>query len=68
MERMNWKQLITDLKTAGLGQEQIAQACGCSQATVSELLHSPTKQPSHPLGEALRALHRKHLRKIRVAA
>lgn len=53
---MNWKLLIADLKAAGWTQPQIAAACGCGQATISELANGTTKDPRDSLGQALRAL------------
>lgn len=54
---MDWKQLIADLKARGMSQPQIAEACNCAQATISELATGKTTDPRHALGEALRALH-----------
>lgn len=53
---MNWKLLIAELKAAGWTQPQIAAACGCGQATISELANGTTKDPRDSLGQALRAL------------
>ena len=62
---MNWNNLISDLQSIGITQSEMAQECGCSQATISELLCSPTKQPAHPLGEALIKIHARNRKKIR---
>jgi len=53
---MNWKNLIQSLTTQGLTQKQIADACGCSQASISDLSTGKTKAPSFPLGVALMKL------------
>lgn len=54
---MDWKQLIAELMARPMSQTQIAAACGCGQATISDLASGNTKEPRHSLGEALRALH-----------
>lgn len=66
---MNWKQLIEQLHTVGLNQMQIAEACGCTQPTISDLKTGRTKAPTFKTGVALQQLHHKNLRRIaRVAA
>jgi len=60
---MDWKLIITELVASGSTQVQIAAVCGCSQATISELLRGLIKQPSYPIGEALLSMHKKHSRK-----
>ena len=62
---MNWNNLIFELQSAGITQSEMAMECGCSQATISELLCNPTKQPAHPLGEALIKIHARNRKKIR---
>lgn len=54
---MNWKNLIADLQARGLSQPQIAAACECGQATISDLARGRTEDPRDSLGQALRALH-----------
>lgn len=56
---MDWKQLIAEIRAGGLSQPQIASACGCGQATISDLASGVTKDPRDSLGQALRALHAK---------
>lgn len=68
MRLMDWKKLIADLKIAGFSQEQIAQACGCGQTTISELMTGKTKNPGYSVGEAIKSFHRKNAHKIRAAA
>lgn len=54
---MDWKIVIAEIQEYGrLTQPQIAEKCGCGQATVSELARGVTEQPRHALGEALLAL------------
>ena len=64
---MNWNTIIFDLQSAGVTQSEMAKECKCSQATISELLCSPTKQPAHPLGEALIKIHARNRKKISAA-
>ena len=54
---MDWKLLIAELRAHGLSQPQIAAACDCGQATISDLASGKTDDPRHSLGQALRALH-----------
>jgi predicted XRE-type DNA-binding protein len=51
--RCPWSQIIADIQKRGLSQAQIAQACGCAQATISDLAKGATTEPRHALGEAL---------------
>lgn len=54
---MDWKIIIADIQRHGkLTQPQIAEKCGCGQATVGDLARGNTEQPRHSLGEALLAL------------
>jgi predicted XRE-type DNA-binding protein len=55
---MNWTSIISRLQERGLSQAQIAAACGCGQATISDLARSGggTKEPRFSLGKALIAL------------
>lgn len=54
---MDWKKLIAELQAQGLTQPQIAERCGCGQATISDLASGKTGDPRHSLGQALKALH-----------
>lgn len=55
---MDWKKIIAEIRSAGqLTQPQIANQCGCGQATISGLSIGTTRQPRHSLGVALLALH-----------
>lgn len=54
---MYWKIIIADIVRHGkLTQPQIAEACGCGQATISDLAVGNTKEPRHSLGAALLVL------------
>lgn len=57
---MNWISIISHLIAAGLTQQRIAAACGCSQAAISEIARGRVGEPRHGLGEKLLALHREH--------
>lgn len=57
---MDWKIIIADIVRHGkLTQPQIADACECGQATISDLALGKTEQPRHSLGVALLALFEK---------
>lgn len=53
---MDWKAIVAELKTLRLTQEQIAEACGCRQTTISALSRGKTRNPGHDLGQKLTAL------------
>ncbi|MBT2299234.1 helix-turn-helix domain-containing protein [Variovorax paradoxus] len=50
---MSWQSIIADIQKRGLSQAQIATACGCGQATISDLAKGSSKEPRHALGESL---------------
>lgn len=57
MRCMTWQQTIAEIqKLSELTQPQIAAICGSGQATISDLARGKTKDPSHSLGESLKAL------------
>ena len=64
---MNWQSLIADIQTRGMSQSQIASACDCGQATVSELANGKNTNPSFKLAQALIALHKSATRRRAVA-
>jgi len=54
---MDWKIIIAEIQEYGhLTQPQIAEKCGCGQATISELARGETKHPRYPVGAALKEL------------
>lgn len=54
---MDWPQLIKELADAKVTQAQIAEACGVTQSTVSEVSRGIIKSPSYTFGTRLIALH-----------
>lgn len=50
---MNWQDLIGELSQLGYSQPQIAEKCGCGQATVSDLARGITANPSFKIGKGL---------------
>ena len=50
---MSWKTIIAEIQKRGLSQAQIASACKCGQATISDLAKGSTSEPRHKLGQAL---------------
>ena len=54
---MDWKRLLTELGDAGWTQAQIAERCGVSQNTVSDLERGATANPRFAFGNALLVLH-----------
>lgn len=61
---MDWQSLIADLTAAGLTQVEIAEACKCTQPTISELANGKTTHTRYEIGDGLRGLHAKHARAI----
>lgn len=55
---MDWKQLVLEIKGAGMTQEQIADFIGVSAGTLSELINGKIIEPRWSRGDALIALHR----------
>jgi transcriptional regulator with XRE-family HTH domain len=53
---VDWKLIIAEIQRHGYSQPQIAAACGCAQATVSDLASGVTKDPRHSLGKKLETL------------
>jgi transcriptional regulator with XRE-family HTH domain len=64
---MDWKLIISELQSAGITQVQIAQICGCGQATVSELRTGLIFRPNYELGTKLLDLRKRNIRKINKA-
>ena len=54
---MNWTLLISDLKSHGLSENQIAAEVGCGQASINEIGGGKTTNPRYNLGRALVELH-----------
>ncbi|WP_310626694.1 helix-turn-helix transcriptional regulator [Limnohabitans sp.] len=50
---MNWKQIISDLSDRGYTQPKLAEACGCGQATISDMATGKTKSPRYEVGAKL---------------
>lgn len=64
---MDFKTLLQDLKAAGLTQKQVAERCGCSQVTVSDLARGVTNDPSFSIGRCIVALHARKAKRRKVA-
>ena len=60
---MNWKNIIAELQAWGVTQPQIAAACGCAQATISDLATGKSTEPRYALGRAIEALHKERSEK-----
>lgn len=60
---MDWKQLLVDLKGAGLAQQDIADYCKVAQSSVSDLARGKTTEPAFSFGQALVRLHKRTLGK-----
>lgn len=60
---MDWKQIVADIQASGVSQVQIAEACGCSQATVSELATGKNCDPRASIALRVLQLHKKALRR-----
>jgi predicted XRE-type DNA-binding protein len=63
---MNWKTQIYSIQAKhGLSQQQIARYCGCSQATISDLVNGVIKVPNFEIGTYLVDLEKASRAKIR---
>lgn len=58
MRAMDWKQLVAEIRGAGLSQAEIGSRLGKSQVWVSELASGRYANPKWDDGQALIALHR----------
>lgn len=54
---MDWKKLIGELLAENMTQVQIAEVCGVSQSTISDLYRLNDRSCSFALGSKLTALH-----------
>jgi transcriptional regulator with XRE-family HTH domain len=50
MQPINWPEILGGLIRSGKTQPQIAEACGCTQSTVSDLLNGNAKNPRTSTG------------------
>jgi len=57
MASMNWKIIISQLKQAGLTEQQIADSVKLSQSSIHRLASGEAKDTSYRSGSALMALH-----------
>ncbi|MBN8493225.1 MAG: helix-turn-helix domain-containing protein [Burkholderiales bacterium] len=53
MQQIPWPELIAGLIRSGLTQPQLAEAAGCGQSTISELLRGKTTDPRTSTGLVL---------------
>ena len=60
MTAIDWPQIIDALKAKGVTQPDLALACGCGQATISDIRRGNTKDPRTSLGLRLLALATHH--------
>ena len=56
---MDWKKIVADLADAGHTQLDLAEKCGCSQPTSSDIATGNTKDPKASIAIVLSDLHRK---------
>lgn len=60
MQPIDWPRILGDLIATGMTQPRIADACGCGQSTVSELLNGRAKNPRTDTGLLLLKLAHAH--------
>lgn len=53
---MDWPATIEKLLKGGWTQKRLAEACGCAQATISDLARGKTADPSYAVGKELERL------------
>jgi predicted transcriptional regulator len=56
--RINWAQVLRELRAAGVGQNAVADFAETSQAAISRLATGGTEDPAHSVGERILELHR----------
>ena len=56
IEGMDFKKIIAELIAGGMTQTQIADSCGCSQSTISDIATGEITNPAYRIGAALVAL------------
>ena len=55
---IDWPAIIREIRKRGrMRLIDIAAACDCSEAALSDLVTGRSREPRHALGERLRALH-----------
>ena len=60
---MDWKLIIQQLLDAGMTQQTIADACATNQSHISGIYRRRCMCPNWDLGERLRKLHERVMRK-----
>jgi transcriptional regulator with XRE-family HTH domain len=60
---MDWQKIILELRATGLKQVDITEQTGISKATLSELRHGKTQEPSWSIGAKLLQLHKSRWKK-----
>jgi hypothetical protein len=64
MEQFQWKQMMLDLRTAGLKFRELSEALGISKGACHDLMSGRSKQPTGNVALKLIELHRRNRRKI----
>jgi predicted transcriptional regulator len=65
---MNWQLLVNELMAAGVTQVELAQECGCSQSSISDIRKGDIKHPRFDIGAALVAMHKSKVMRQRKSA
>lgn len=65
---MNWQILVNELMAAGITQVQMAQECGCSQSSISDLRSGSIEEPRYAIGQKLIQLHKSKVLRSRKAS
>lgn len=65
MNTIDWASTVRALLGSGLTQPQLAQLCGCGQATISDVVRGKTTDPRTSLG--LRLIDLARQRQVAVA-
>jgi transcriptional regulator with XRE-family HTH domain len=60
MQPIPWPEIMAGLMRSGKTQPQIAEACGCKQSTVSDLLNGNVTNPRTSTGLLILKLARAH--------
>jgi hypothetical protein len=60
-----WSRVIISLRAHGYTSTKISIACRITESTVLDLEHKPSQIPSHDVGEALIALYRRNVERLK---
>jgi hypothetical protein len=58
IEPLNWRQIILDLRGAGIDSGQVSRMTGLDKSAIQNMVRG--HEPRHSLGEVILKIHQKH--------